>query len=1252
MKFSLLFSFLIVNCIALAQLANWSPVVGGTNFPTDISGQINGISRISQLKFHPTDPNIYYAITGEGGFFTSTDQGSNWTVSPGTELITNNCASVCVDYSNAQNILLGTGDANYYSSSSAGVLKSTNGGATFSATSLTNCLVVEILQNPTNSQEYVAATNKGIYKSTNGGSTWSLITANNIPFCDLKSNTALNSQILYACTEENVPRFYRSTNFGTSWTQITSGVIASTIIVQSGSRIGVTPANSNVVYLSIVGGGGIILKSTDGGLNFATQKAEGSPYLSNYSNNLADPGQGNYNHTITVDRLDPAKVWLQAHATWYSSDNGITWTQLTDWYADVHTDMHEIIQSPHDPTKLYSCNDGGVWLSTDGGNNWTPKSNGIYAYEIYDGCGSNSLTRPNYISIGTQDNGRVITDGAGWFTTGGGDDGAKSESDYLGYTYYGDERRVQPTGAQNTYGLPVTSWNDFSFNRTNPELGFMGTTDVYRCTNLSSSATVWTQISSFNSTIRSLHSAIDNTNKLYVLLINGDVYVSTNALAATPIFTLYTLPGSASSTGSIVAMANNENIVYVQENSAVYRSPNGGLTWTNITANLPNVNHRRILAEEYGGTEELVFIATNNAVYYKKIGQANWTNYSTNLSARRSPTEFAMFDNGSNQAKIRYFSYGRAVFESSFDNLRVFNANIIANDSLITCNDPTVQFVEGCFGATNLPITYSWSFPGGTPATSTASTVDVSYPTTGTYSITLTATNGLGVTSSKTISKFIQVNTQLALPMTEAFVSNAFPPNTWNLFNVGSASEQWERTTTAGSQGSSNCMKYNNYDNTSQEQDEFRSATYNFTNLTSASLTFDVAYRRYASNYSDSLAVLISTDCGITFSTVYYTGGTALATVAGDFGTAQFVPTAAQWRTENVNLTPFIGLPNVMIVFQNRGHWGQTIYVDNINLTGISTVLTANFTPSLTSVCTGANVTFTDASSNATSWSWDFGIGATPANATGVGPHTVSYASSGSKTITLTVNGTASSSQTITVSDIPTTPLITAGSATTFCEGGSVVLTSSSASGNTWSTGATTPTITVSTSGTTTVTTTTAGCTSGTSAGMVVTVNPNPVVAFAAIPDMCVYNSPVTLIQGTPIGGTYSGNGVNAGQFDPTIAGIGTTTITYDYVDGNNCSASATSTVLVDACLGMKEYTSSNIHVFPNPSSGLITVDGGNLSLKKILIFDNEGKLVETVTGSSETILQLDLSKFAAGIYTLEISTPENTDRIQVLVQK
>lgn len=53
-------------------------------------------------------------------------------------------------------------------------------------------------------------------------------------------------------------------------------------------------------------------------------------------------------------------------------------------------------------------------------------------------------------------------------------------------------------------------------------------------------------------------------------------------------------------------MANNADIIYVSANNAVYRLANAGSSWTTVTHNLPNVNHRRILAEEYGGSQELV----------------------------------------------------------------------------------------------------------------------------------------------------------------------------------------------------------------------------------------------------------------------------------------------------------------------------------------------------------------------------------------------------------------------------------------------------------------------------------------------------------------------------------------------------------------------------------------------------------------------------------------------------------------------
>lgn len=132
--------------------------------------------------------------------------------------------------------------------------------------------------------------------------------------------------------------------------------------VTGGARIGVTPANTNVVYLEVIGEGGIVHKSNNGGLSFNVKKPGGSPYLTFYNNANTSSGQGNYNNCITVDRNDPAKVWLQSHNTWFSADSGATWTMLTFWAFNVHTDMHQIEQAPFDATKLYSCNDGGVWL--------------------------------------------------------------------------------------------------------------------------------------------------------------------------------------------------------------------------------------------------------------------------------------------------------------------------------------------------------------------------------------------------------------------------------------------------------------------------------------------------------------------------------------------------------------------------------------------------------------------------------------------------------------------------------------------------------------------------------------------------------------------------------------------------------------------------------------------------------------------------------------------------------------------------
>ncbi|MDT3738691.1 MAG: T9SS type A sorting domain-containing protein [Candidatus Kapabacteria bacterium] len=79
-----------------------------------------------------------------------------------------------------------------------------------------------------------------------------------------------------------------------------------------------------------------------------------------------------------------------------------------------------------------------------------------------------------------------------------------------------------------------------------------------------------------------------------------------------------------------------------------------------------------------------------------------------------------------------------------------------------------------------------------------------------------------------------------------------------------------------------------------------------------------------------------------------------------------------------------------------------------------------------------------------------------------------------------------------------------------------------------------------------------------------VTVSDPPSVSFGAIGPYCSTESPVTLTTGSPSGGTYSGAGVSGGSFDPSVATVGTWTLSYTVTDGG-CSATATTVVTVTA---------------------------------------------------------------------------------------
>ena len=86
MRLSLyLFVFIVLSWASQAQPAvgTWSNT-GPIQFPVNVTGQVDGMGRVSQIKYHPTLPGKIYAVSASGGLFITTDTGRTWAPTHGT----------------------------------------------------------------------------------------------------------------------------------------------------------------------------------------------------------------------------------------------------------------------------------------------------------------------------------------------------------------------------------------------------------------------------------------------------------------------------------------------------------------------------------------------------------------------------------------------------------------------------------------------------------------------------------------------------------------------------------------------------------------------------------------------------------------------------------------------------------------------------------------------------------------------------------------------------------------------------------------------------------------------------------------------------------------------------------------------------------------------------------------------------------------------------------------------------------------
>ena len=253
-----------------------------------------------------------------------------------------------------------------------------------------------------------------------------------------------------------------------------------------------------------------------------------------------------------------------------------------------------------------------------------------------------------------------------------------------------------------------------------------------------------------------------------------------------------------------------------------------------------------------------------------------------------------------------------------------------------SCVNTDVQIFNNTYNDGENPI-YYWTFPGGNPPNSYDENPIVNYSSPGNYNVSLSVSTDAG-TSYETVNNFIEIydNNPILSSINESFESISFP-NSGNLLSDWIIDEQdtentWNRTELASSVGSASI----------RIRSRFFSGEINhnlmspFINLSQyenpVRLYFDYAYARRNSQSDDLLRILVSDDCGLSWTLRKDLTTDELITNGGSNVTSVFVPNSSQWEEEYVNLNPWAGDESVKIKFEFNGENGNYLYVDNIRL--------------------------------------------------------------------------------------------------------------------------------------------------------------------------------------------------------------------------------------------------------------------------------------------------------------------------------
>ncbi len=657
--------------------------------PTAVTSSDDGIGRVNRITFHPTIANTFFVAAAGGGLWKTTNAGSNWTcLTDGLPNI--NTSGMALNYNNTNIMYLLTGDADASSSGamgccqfgqySSGVLKTYDGGNTWSTTGLINTISnpwvgYNIKMHPTNPDILFVTSSSGIYRTVNGGATWSVVL--NAFTYDLEFKPG-NPSVVYASGRQDI---FRSTDGGVNW----ASVYTLPGSMNGRTELAVTALDANYLY-AVCGPAGNnsfrgLVRSTDGGDNF-TVRTNIPNILGRDQFGLDADDQSSYDLTITVAPANKENIVVGGIYLWQSVNGGNTFSRIPP-SSSYHADIHDIKYHPLAPHLLYHCSDGGVYLLNTLTAMWSDLNTGLQVTQYYKI--STAQTNNHQLTGGTQDNGthkmnlispvyNRILGGDGMdngispsnsnFIYGSLQNGVFFKSINNGSSFF----NILDDNDHDNENLSPAWVTPLALHPTDNNTVFIGTAPVIKLYE-EAGVRLITKLALSGRSVLTV--APSNADKIYaasrITVSENSVIYKTwrsdnGGVSATEILSTY----SSTPITGLAVNPDNANEIFAcfggfDADNKVLKSNDGGANWTDYTGSLPNVPVNCIVYYDTNGSpDDAIYIGTDIGVFYRDNSLGDWIPYNMGLPVVEVTDLEIQYSSG----VLRAGTYGRGIWQT------------------------------------------------------------------------------------------------------------------------------------------------------------------------------------------------------------------------------------------------------------------------------------------------------------------------------------------------------------------------------------------------------------------------------------------------------------------------------------------------------------------------------------------------------------------------------------------------------------